>query len=97
MKKIKALCAQIAQHCQPQKIILFSRRLGLKGELRSFKLCVVAAVADKRSAARDIYLQADCDVPFDLLFYLPDEWETLRASPDAFANTIDSTGRVLYE
>lgn len=96
MEWIDKISTYISQTLHPQKIILFSQKKDLNGEVKSFKLCIVAAVENRYAAERDIYLGVDCDIPFDLLIYLPEEWEKKRQQEGSFAQRIDRMGRVLY-
>lgn len=96
MKDISALCGQIVEMLHPEKVILFSRKIHLNGETSSFKLCVVADVADEREAQKQIYIGLDCDIPYDVVVYRPERFEELRENEGSFAQQIDRTGRVLY-
>lgn len=78
------------------RIYLYNQRIGSGGDTTSFKLCIIAPVTDKSKAERDIYLHTDCDVPFDILFYTPEEWDSLIQNPDSFANRILRNGLVVW-
>lgn len=65
--------------------------------MTSFKLCIISPVDNKREIERSVYLQADCEIPFDLLVYTHEEWERLAGEPDSFAWKLDRTGLVIYE
>ncbi len=87
-KHIDSVTDYIARMVHPSKVILFNRKRDIEGLTTSFKLCVVAEVADRFEAEKQIYLGADCDVPFDLLFYTPAEWAQYEADPHSFAHKI---------
>jgi hypothetical protein len=86
----------IAQLC-PQKVYLYNQRVNIGGVTYAFKLCIVLETADKHAAETELYMQIDCDVPFDLLMYTPREWEALLAQPGSFAGRIRRTGVLLYD
>jgi len=88
---------QILKQIPAEKIILFSKKHGMSGETSSFKLCIIADVADKGKAEKQIYLDVECELPFDVLIYTPDEWYALIKQSDSFASKIEKNGRVLYE
>jgi len=92
------LVEQILDMCEPSKIILFSKKFSLSEELTSFKLCVIVAddvdVIDLESR---LYLELDCEDPFDILLYKSSEWEHHTEDDSSFAGTIARTGVVLYE
>lgn len=86
----------IVKMLDPTKIYLYNQRLDNKGHTASFKLCVILQTDDKHAAEQDIYLNIDCDVPFDVLLYTPEEWEEHTHVPSAFASKIKQMGAVLY-
>lgn len=94
---IAKLAEDIAKICEPVKIILFSSKLNVSGELQSFKLCIV--VNDVESVAElegNLYLNTDCPVPFDILIYNLSEWEELIGDEVSFASRVNSMGVVIY-
>ncbi|MDD2955558.1 MAG: hypothetical protein PHD67_04495 [Oscillospiraceae bacterium] len=95
-KEIVQVSDWIAARFHPELILLYSRKEDTQGGLASFKLCVVAEVADKEAMEEDIFLHADSDVPYDILSYFPEEWERLLRDGNTFASRIFRTGRVVY-
>lgn len=93
---IDAVTAEIVARIHPKAIILFSHKRSPKDATSSFKLCVVAETADPRALERSLYLDVDCEVPFDLLLYTPAQWETLLAQPGSFARQVWENGQVLH-
>lgn len=92
------LSEQILDLCEPLKIILFSKKHNLSGELSSFKLCVVVSdEVDLSELESKLYLELDCENPFDVLLYKISEWENNIADDSSFAAKIAKTGAVLYE
>lgn len=87
---------QIIPMFDPKKIYLYNRKVSPNGAVVSFKLCIVAAVEDKLDAERRIYRNIDSEVPFDVLIYTPEEWDSLCRDIHAFAKRIEQTGMVLY-
>jgi hypothetical protein len=88
--------SKIADLCAPDQIYLYNQRINSKNEVSSFKLCVVADVADKFAAEHDIYLEIDSDIPFDVLIYTTQEWEELTRISTTFAYKISQTGVVVF-
>lgn len=86
----------IVRLLNPRQIYLYNQRFSVAGATTAFKLCVVADMADKASAERDIYLDIDSEVPFDVILYTPAEWKRLCDSPDSFARKIFLTGTTVY-
>lgn len=93
---IDAVCHRIVVLFAPKKVLLFSRKRDLDGATTSFKLCIIADTEDKTQIQKEIYLNVDCDVPFDVVLYTPDEWEELSADDATFAYRITKTGCVIY-
>jgi hypothetical protein len=87
---------EIVELLAPRKIYLYNQRISDKLATSSFKLCIIAEVEEKSAAEHRIYLEIDCDIPFDILLYTPAEWETLTAIPTSFASKICATGTVIY-
>lgn len=92
---VNAVCREIVELFQPEKVILFSCKYSLEDEVTSFKLIVVAKNEDGR-LEHDIYMAVDCDIPYDVVVYTPESWEELRGVPHSFAGRVDQNGVVLY-
>lgn len=95
--KILELKEQVIKCCSPEKVILVSNKFNTKGELISFKICVI--VNDVLSVAElegKLYLETDCDIPFDFIIYNKSEWDDLIEDYGTFAQKINSSGVVLY-
>ena len=100
---MEPICACIAETvaaivalANPRTILLFNQKVALDGSTSSFKLCVVAAAPDMRTLEREIYLQVDCAIPFDVVLYRPEQWDALLSEEDSFACRVAHSGRVLY-
>jgi hypothetical protein len=93
---IDGVVEQIARLTAPERIYLYNQRINSRHEVTSFKLCMVVDVPDKFAAERDIYMDIDCDVPFDILIYTREEWEGLTANHTSFAYKVKETGTVVY-
>ena len=94
--KIADVTQQIVAMLDPVKIYLYNQRLSSEGHTSSFKVCVILRTGERSAAERQIYLNIDCEVPFDVLLYTAEEWDELSAQPDTFAHKILQTGAVLY-
>ncbi len=95
---IQNITNQILDITNPFKIILFNRKYDLFENLTSFKLCVV--VDDNVNISElesDLYLNLECENPFDVIIYKQSEWFNLIEDDTSFARKISKTGVVLYE
>ena len=92
---LKKVLDWVVELTKPQQVYLYNSKLELDGSLRSFKLCVVCAVGDKRALLGQIF-EVDCDTPFDVLLYTREQFEALRQSADSFASRICTRGTLLY-
>ena len=94
---VQRLAAEIRALCSPEKIYLYHAKFDLNQQVTSFKICVVAETGDKAALERKIYLSLDCDLPYDLVLYTPEEWEACMQNPHSFAGTIREKGVLLYD
>lgn len=96
---IMDMAEDIKKICSPFQIFLVSQKTNSKGELTSFKLCIV--VDDKYERHTDleteILLQTDCPVPCDVIVYTVSEWNECLDDDCTFAYRIDSEGNLIYE
>lgn len=89
---------QILEHCSPHKIVLFNKKHDLFDNLTSFKLCVVVPDdIDTNELECTLYLELECENPFDVLLYKESEWHNLIVDETSFAGKILKTGVTLYE
>lgn len=82
---------------RPERIYLFSVKMNMSQEIASFKLCIIASVQDKAQLEQDIYLNLDCELPYDLVVYTAEEWEAFLKNPLSFAHSIMEKGRKIYD
>ena len=94
---VECVSKKIVEMLAPRSIYLYNQRIGACGQTSGFKLCVILSTQDKAKVERDIYLHIDCEIPFDVIIYTPEEWEALASRPDSFACKIKQTGKVVYE
>lgn len=89
---------EIKSICSPLNIILVSNKVNTDGELVSFKLVVV--VNDSAGEISDLecrlYMEIDCDIPFDLVLYKESEWNKFKNDIGTFAWKIYNTGAYIY-
>ncbi len=92
------LVEEILDICEPEKIILFSTKYNLSHEMTSFKLCVIVSDnSDINELEAQIYLELECESPFDVVIYKSSVWEELVDDDSSFASKVSRTGVVLYE
>jgi len=78
-------------------ILLFgSQARGTAGADSDVDLCVVAPASNKRKLLTELYLNADCERPVDILLYTPEEWASSVADPHSFAYKLHREGVRLY-
>lgn len=96
--RIMELCDEIARIIQPVRIIIFNSKYKPSGELASFKLCIIVKGHDCGKVEQKIYLELDCEVPFDVVVYNYEHWNSLLDDKYSFAyRGIMNGGVVLYE
>lgn len=95
-ENIMTVVNRIAEQFAPEKIYLFSSKRGGVGRSAGFKLCVIAKHEDMQELERQIYLQVDSDVPFDVILYTPETWAELLERKGSFAQKIESQGVPVY-
>ncbi len=97
-ERITALVEAIAQLVRPVRIIIFNIKYNPSGELLSFKLCVIVKETECYKTEQKIYLNLECEIPFDVLVYNADHWNSVICDPETFASRgIMKGGVVLYE
>ncbi len=97
---ITEMAEDIVKICSPLQIFLVSEKTNSKGELTSFKLCIV--VPDRKYASHsdletEILLKTDCPVPCDIIVYNITEWNECLEDDCTFAYRIDSERNLVYE
>jgi hypothetical protein len=90
------VASEIADAVNPHRIILYHKKTGAKGEISSFKMCIIGDFDDKMSVEHNIYLAVDCHIPFDVVIYTPAEWDELLTDSGSFASRIADDGEVVY-
>lgn len=88
---------RIIEMLHPQRIYLFGNKRGERGKTTGFKLCVIVEHEDRAATERDVYVNVECNVPFDVLLYSPQEWAELCAKKGSFAQKVAETGVLVYE
>ncbi len=95
--EIQSIVQDIASLYAPTKIILFgSQAKGTTNPKSDIDLCIIKDTNDKRSLLTDMYLNINCNKPFDLVLYTPSEWESCIRDSTSFAYLINEKGKVLY-
>ena len=93
---IRSLVDELTAYCAPQYVYLFSAKTDPADDLLSFKLCIVIDTQDKDRLEHDLYLELDCEYPFDIVIYTEEEWERFTKKENSFAKTIFEKGRLIY-
>lgn len=93
---IQGVVEDVVELLSPQTVYLYNEKHNPKGEILSFKLCIIASLADKEEAERLVYRGVECEVPFDILLYTPEEWSHLIDNDASFASRVNEIGRVVY-
>lgn len=95
---VELLVDGIVAMASPSEIYMYSSKHNFKGELTSFKLClVVSDEFDKIKLEADIYMDLECEIPFDILIYHDSEFDELYHQTGSFANKVYEGGELLYE
>ena len=86
------VCRQIVDLIHPEELIVFNVKTS--GDIvTAFKVCAVCGDTDPQNAEHAVYLNVDCDVPFDVLVYTRQQWAQQLQNPYSFAEKIHKTGR----
>ncbi|MGN1480895.1 hypothetical protein [Porcipelethomonas sp.] len=96
---IQKLVKSIADHCDELiRIYLISNKINTDGELTSFKLALIVDDQVKNSSELEcrLYLNIDCELPFDIVIYREEEFDSLKNEIGTFAWKINNSGTVLY-
>jgi hypothetical protein len=93
---LERLRDDIIRLAAPESIRLFNQKTAPDGSLSSVKLCVVIPGGDPQETERRLYMDLDCDIPFDVLVYSREGWDRRTKEPGSFASRIQKTGSVLY-
>ncbi len=96
---IKEMAEDIVKICTPLQIFLVSAKNNSKGELTSFKLCIVVpdSYISHTDLETEILLKTDCPVPCDIIAYTISEWNECLEDDCTFAYRIDSERNIVYE
>lgn len=95
-REIEIVCRAITERFAPEKIIIYNKKANLSGRVSSFKLCAVIDTQNTLACEGEIYARIECDLPFDVLVYTPEQWEIFVAQRDSFAAKIAGTGVEIY-
>lgn len=95
---INRTAEEIKSICSPLNIILVSNKVNTEGELVSFKLVVVVddSVESTSELECRLYMQIDCDIPYDIVLYKVSEWDRFKNDIGTFAWKIYNTGAYIY-
>ena len=95
-KVIEETVDQIVKLFSPSRVIEYNTKYDMDGKLRSFKLCIVGKIQDKKKMLTQIFDEVDSEIPYDILLYTDEQFEELKDSSDAFASRVNQKGRLRY-
>lgn len=95
---INRTASEIQEICSPLNIILVSNKVNTDGDLVSFKLVIVVddSVESTSELECRLYMQVDCDIPYDIVLYKHSEWNKFKNDIGTFAWKIYNTGAYIY-
>ena len=94
---IKAVAGRVVELCSPVEIYLATYKQNLRQELTAFKLLIVVNDVKKVSDIEEkIYMETDCEIPFDVIVYNKSVWEKLIDDYGTFAHKVYESGDKLY-
>lgn len=97
MDEIERIRDEIVARCKPEKIILFGTKHSVSsGSLREITLCVVVDSPDKAALERQLYMDINSDISFNVLVYTTDEWNRHLSDEQSYAHRIMEKGTVIY-
>ena len=96
---IKRMAEEIVEICSPFQIFLVSYKTNSKGELTSFKVCIVVddSYISHTDLETEILLKTDCPVPCDVIVYTVTDWNECLDDDCTFAYRVENEGNLLYE
>lgn len=81
-----------------KKIFMISFKVNNESELTSFKLALI--LDDNADNLPELecrlYLEIDCEIPFDLVIYRESEFDKLKKEIGTFAWKIENSGAEIY-
>ena len=95
---INKTAESIKEICSPQSIILVRNKVNTEGDLVSFKFVVVVDDEVESTAVLEcrLYMQIDCEIPYDIVLYKMSEWNKFKNDIGTFAWKIYNTGAYIY-
>lgn len=96
---IKSIQQKLLDYCSNiKRIYLISVKVDTMSELKSFKLGLIVDnnVKSTSELAGHLYFYVDSELPFDLVIYTENEFESLKNEIGTFAWKIFNSGTVLY-
>ncbi|MCL2053727.1 MAG: hypothetical protein FWG90_04685 [Oscillospiraceae bacterium] len=96
---VSKMVSEIVKICSPFQVFMVSFKTNSRGELSSFKLCIVVddCYEDIKKLEADIQMNTDCPVPCDVIIYRVSEWNECVEDDCTFAYRVENAGEVLYE
>lgn len=95
--EVEKIKEQIVNMYSPRKIILFGSIAKKHIKITSdIDICVIIETNDKRELLKDMYLKIECDKPYDIVIYTPEEWEKSHKNTSSFVYNIYKEGVVIY-
>ncbi len=96
---IKTTSELLLKNCNSiKKMFLISFKVDNESNLTSFKLALILDDETENLPELEcrLYLEVDCDVPFDMVIYRNSEFDRLKTEIGTFAWKIDNSGAMLY-
>ncbi len=96
---IKTTADLLKQNCNDiNKLFLISFKINNEGELTSFKIALILddAADNLPELECKLYLDVDCELPYDLVIYRQSEFDKLKEEIGTFAWKINNSGAMLY-
>ncbi len=97
MEDVLGIVSEIVSRYSPLKVIMFGKKVTVADDIKDIDLCIITETDNKRELEKDIYLNVDSPIPFDVYVYTPAEAEKLLGEPASFMSRIQQRGTVLYE
>ncbi len=95
---ISETAEKAAKLCSPFRIYLVSQKKNYKGNITSFKLClIVPDDVDTDKCESMLLMEIDTPVPCDYIVYNVSAWNEYVYDDSAFAYRIENSGALLYE
>jgi hypothetical protein len=98
LEEVMRVCREICSLIDPELVILHGKKVSVSTEkIKSFDLCIIVNTVDKLETEKQIYLNVEASVPYNVMIYTPEEWQKHSQDEESHAHFILKKGTVIYD